>query len=154
MILATLLCACAPVRLCAQVVDTVPKKTPALVHYGKWLALGGAVAFGVAAKQNNDKAEAAYDELSAHCIELPVACLTGPDGSYLDPVAESLYDETTRYDHRAGRYLLAAEVTFAAAVAGFVWEIVNHKDHTPTIPFEPRVEAGLTTTKVGVTFRF
>ena len=141
-------------RLCAQTLDTVPKHISPVIHYGKWLALGGAVAFGVAAKQNNDKAESAYDELSDRCFDLPASCIQGPNGEYLDPVTEALYDESNRYDHRAGRYLIAAEVTFAAAVAGFVFELINRRDHVPTIPFEPHVEASSVSTRVGLTLKF
>ena len=148
------LCVAAPLRLCAQVVDTVPKRAPAVVHYGKWVALAGVVALGAGAKINNDRAEESYDELQAYCFNSPTSCVIGPGGGYLDPTAEALYDETTMLDRRAGRYLIAAEVTFAVAVAGFVWELVDRKEHPPNIPFEPRVEYTPVATKVGVSVRF
>ena len=141
--------------LAGQVVDTVPKPhVPAVVHYGKWVALAGVVALGAGAKVNNDRAEESYDDLQAYCINSPASCVVGPGGGYIDPAAEALYDETTMYDRRAGRYLIAAEVTFAAAVAGFVWELIDRKENPKTIPFEPRVEYTPVATKVGVSVRF
>jgi len=144
----------ATTRLCAQVLDTVPKRVPAVVHYGKWVALAGVVALGAGAKVNNDRAEESYNELQAYCINSPISCVVGPGGGYIDPAAEALYDETTMHDRRAGRYLIAAEVTFAAAVVGFVWELVDRKENPKTIPFEPRVEYTPMATKVGVSVRF
>lgn len=152
--LLVLLSAGATVRLCAQVVDTVPKRAPAVVHYGKWVALAGVVAFGAGAKVNNDRAEETYNELQEYCFNSPTSCVVRPGGGYIDPAAEALYDETTRLDRRAGRYLIAAEVTFAVAVAGFVWELVDRREDPPNIPFEPRVEYTPVATKVGLSVRF
>jgi hypothetical protein len=142
-------------QLASQTLDTVPKpRVPAVVHYGKWVALAGVVALGAGAKVNNDRAEESYDELQGYCFASPASCVTGPGGGYIDPTAEALYDETTMHDRRAGRYLIAAEVTFAVVVAGFVWELVERKENPPTIPFEPRVEYTPRATKVGVSLRF
>jgi hypothetical protein len=152
--LAVLLCAGLPVRLSAQVIDTVPKRVPGVVHYGKWVTLAGVIALGAGAKVNNDRAEKSYDELQDYCFASPVSCVTGPGGGYIDPVAEGLYDETTMYDRRAGRYLIAAEVAFAVTLAGFVWELIERKENPPTIPFEPRVEYTPNATRVGMSVRF
>lgn len=149
------LCACGPVRLCAQAPDTIPKPhIPPAVHYGKWVALGGSVVFGVMAHSRNQDAEATYRSLQDRCFDDPVSCLIGPDGRYLDPATEGLYTETRRLDRQASRLLIGAEVTFVASAAGFIWELMHRKDQTPTIPFEPRVEQTPTATKVGLTFRF
>jgi hypothetical protein len=151
---AVLLTALPPGRLAAQVVDTVPKRVPAVVHYGKWVTLAGVIALGAGAKVNNDRAEESYDALQAYCFESPVSCVVGPGGGYIDPVAEDLYDQTTVYDRRAGRYLIAAEVAFAATVVGFVWELIERKENPRTIPFEPRIEPGVSQSRVGLVIRF
>jgi hypothetical protein len=150
-----LVCACVPVRLCAQVVDTVPKPHfPALVHYGKWATLGASVALGAMAHAKNQDAEAVFRDLRQRCFDTPANCLVGADGRYLDPESEALYGRTTRLDHQAARLLIGAEVSFAATAVGFVWELMHRKDGTPTIPFEPRVEQTPTATRIGLTFRF
>lgn len=147
-----------PVRQSGEPSDTAPapqrRSAPALVHYGKWAALGGSVVFGVLAHSRNQDAEATYQSLRDRCFADPVSCLTGTDGRYLDPASEGLYTETRRLDRQASRLLIGAEVTFVASAAGFLWELMHRKDRTPTIPFEPRVEAGSTATRVGVTVRF
>ena len=153
--LALLLCVSAPLRLCAQTLDTVPKpRVPSFVRYGKWVALGGAIALGYQANQAHQDANDSYDTLRDRCFEIPLSCALRPDGRYADPVSERLYADTRGSDHRAARYLIGAEVSFAAAAVGFVWELLKREDRTPNIPFEPRVEAGAASTRVGVTVRF
>lgn len=150
-----LLCVSAPVRLCAQVVDTIPKPTvPSYVRYGKWLALGGAFALGYRANSLHQDANDSYQALRDRCFEFPDNCVLTPGGQYTDPVSERLYQETHDRDRQAGRFLIGAELSFALAAAGFVWELMRREDHTPNIPFEPRVEAGARETRVGVTLHF
>ncbi len=154
-LMVVLLTAYPATRLTAQVVDTVPKpRVPSLVRYGKWVALAGAGVLGTAAYRRNQDAEATYQALRSRCFDLPLSCTLGPDGRYTDPVSEGLYSETQRSDREAARFLIGAEVAVAAAAVGFVWELMHREDRPPTIPFEPRIEAGLTTTRVGLTFHF
>lgn len=148
-------CAYAPARLCAQALDTIPKpRVPSLVRYGKWVALGGAAALGFVAHSRNQDAEARYQALRDRCFDDPTFCQVGPNGHYLDPVSERLYTDTRRLDREAARFLISAEVAVAATAVGFVWEVMHREDRPPTIPFQPRIEAGLTTTRVGLTFHF
>ena len=150
-----LLCACATVRLCAQTLDTVPKpRVSSTVRYGKWLALGGAVALGVRANARHQEAEDTYQALRDRCFAIPSACSQFPDGHYIDPVSERMYAQTRTLDREASRYLIGAEVSFALAAAGFIWELMHREDRTPNIPFEPRVEAGATSTRIGLSVRF
>lgn len=150
-----LVCACAPVRLCAQTIDTVPKpRVPSFVRYGKWVALGGAFALGYQANRAHQDANDSYQALRDRCFLVPLSCELGPGGRYVDPINERLYTGTRDGDHRAARYLIGAEVSFAAAVAGFVWELLEREDRTPNIPFEPRVETTARETRVGVAFSF
>ena len=127
---------------------------PALVRYGKWVALGGAFALGYQANQLHQDANDSYQALRDRCFEVPSACILTPGGRYADPVSERLFADTHDNDRRAARYLIAAEVSFAAAAAGFIWELLQREDRTPNIPFEPRVDAGMTSTRIGITVRF
>ena len=150
-----LLCACATVRLCAQTLDTIPKpRVPSYVRYGKWIALGGAAFLGYKANQAHQDANDSYDTLRERCFDVPLSCSLQPDGHYSDPVSEGLYTDTRNSDHRASRYLIGAEVSFAAAAVGFVWELLRREDRTPNIPFEPRVETTARETRVGMSLRF
>ncbi|MEO6067929.1 MAG: hypothetical protein ABIQ41_08120 [Gemmatimonadales bacterium] len=127
---------------------------PALVRYGKWVALGGAAGLGIMAHSRNQDAEATYQALQDRCDGLPTACTVGAGGPYTDPVSEGLYTETRRLDRQASRLLIGAEVALAASAVGFVWELMHRQDLPPKIPFEPRVDAGISATRVGVTVRF
>ena len=155
MTLALLLCVSAPLRLCAQTIDTVPTpRVPSVVRYGKWVALGGALALGLKANALHRDANDSYQSLRDRCFELPLNCELTGNGSYADPTSERLYTDTRDLDHQAARYLAGAEVSFALAAAGFVWELLKREDRTPNIPFEPRVETTARETRLGVRLRF
>jgi hypothetical protein len=150
-----LLTAGPPGRLTAQATDSLlTPRIPPVVHYGKWVALGGSMAFGVLAHSKNHDSEATYQSLKDRCFSAPANCLIGGDGRYVDPTSEGLYQQTRTLDRQASRLLIGAEVSFVASAAGFVWELMHRKDKTPTIPFEPRVETGPTSTRVSLTVRF
>lgn len=149
------ICAYAPTRLSAQTPDSINRpRIPPVVRYGKWVALGGAAALGFVAHSRNQDADARYQALRDRCFDDPTFCQVGPNGHYLDPVSERLYTDTRRLDREAARFLISAEVAVAATAVGFVWEVMHREDRPPTIPFQPRIEAGLTTTRVGLTFHF
>ena len=142
-----------PIRPSA--LESVPKpRVPSYVRYGKWVALGGAVVLGYQANRSHQDANDSYQALRDRCFDIPLSCEIMPSGRYADPVSERLYLVTRDSDHRAARYLIGAEVSFAAAAVGFVWELLKREDRTPNVPFEPRLETGMTSTRVGVTVRF
>lgn len=124
------------------------------MRYGKWVALGSAIALGYQADRSHRAANDSYQTLRDRCFDVPLSCDLTPEGRYGDPESERLYSDTRKNDHRAIRYLIGAEVSFAAAAVGFVWELVKREDHTPNIPFEPRVESGMETTRIGLSVRF
>jgi hypothetical protein len=153
--LVALFCAAAPLRLCAQSLDTIPKpRIPAYVRYGKWVALGAAAGLGATAYSRNQDAETTYETLRQRCFATPLACMLASNGTYTDPQNEALYDKTRTLDHQAARYLIGAELTFAGAAVGFVWELTHRHDKPHTIPFEPRVEQTSTATHLGLSVRF
>lgn len=140
--------------LSAQTPDSLhlPRISPT-VHYGKWLALGGATALGFVSAGRHHDANAAYNTLQSRCDADPTGCqLVG--GKYVDPVNEGLYQDTRRLDHQAARFLIGAETLFAGAALGFVWELMHHHDEPRNIPFEPRVERVEGRTQVGMNVRF
>ena len=149
-----LVCVSAPLRLCAQTIDTVPKRTSFIIRYGKWAALGSAIGLGLKARDRNALAEAAYDELNDRCFDVPESCITAHNGRYLDHTSEVLYGRTVAYDKQASQYLIAAEVTFVVSVALFVYDLTDRQDRPPNIPFAPSVEYTPRGTNVGVAFRF
>jgi len=149
-----LLCACAPVRLSAQLVDTVPKRTSFIIRYGKWAGLAASIGLGLKARDRNMLAESAYDQLNDRCFDTPESCITGPNGRYLDRTSETLYGRTVAYDKQASQFLIAAEVTFVASVALFVYDLTDRQDRPPNIPFAPSVEYTPRGTNVGMRFAF
>jgi hypothetical protein len=143
-----------PCRLVAQTPDSlnVPH-IPAVVHFGKWAALGGAVGLGVLSVQRHNDANTRYDALRSRCFDFPTGCeMVG--GHYADPVDEALYQDTRRLDHQAARYLIGTEALFSASMAGFIWELMHRHGAPRNIPFSPRVEAGMRAAQVGLNLRF
>ena len=144
----------APRPLGAQTPDSLAiPRVSGTIRYGKWLALGGATAFGVLAADRHHDANAAYRTLQDRCDTDPTGCLLS-GGTYVDPVNERLYQDTRRLDHQASRYLIGAEALFAAGATGFVWELMHHHTEPRNIPFEPRVERSNDVTQLGVNVRF
>jgi hypothetical protein len=142
----------APGIVAAQLEPTRP--VPRAVHYGKWLALGGAVALGLLAQHEHDLAEQADGALRAYCFDDFSRCDLGPDGRYQDPVSEGYYQTTLTHDHRAGRWLVGGEALLLGAAAGFIWELTRHAGLPPNIPLAPAVSATPGTTRVGLRLSF
>jgi hypothetical protein len=150
----SLLCACATVRLSAQTIDTIPKRTSFAIRYGKWAGLAASIGLGLKARDRNLLAESAYDQLNDRCFDVPESCIVGQNGHYLDHTSEVLYGRTPAYDKQAGQFLIAAEVTFAVSVALFVYDLTDRQDRPPNIPFAPSVEYTPRGTNVGMSFKF
>lgn len=130
------------------------RAVPRAVHYGKWLALGGAVAFGLLAQHEHDQAEQADGALRAYCFADFSRCDLGPNGRYLDPVSEGYYQTTITHDHRAGRWLVGGETLLLGAAAGFIWELTRHAGLPANIPLAPEVSASPGATRVGLRLTF
>lgn len=141
--------------LASQRPSAAPQRlsAPAPIRYGKWLALGGATAFGFLAASRHHDANAAYHTLQERCDTDPIGCLLS-GGRYADPANEQLYQDTRRFDHQAARYLIGAEVLFAASATGFVWELMHRHAEPKNIPFAPRVERSNDRTQVGLSVTF
>lgn len=111
-----------------------------LVKYGKWVVLAGSAGMNYLAIRAHNRAEDAFDALEVHC-QVRVRCDLGPDGSYLEPETERLYQVSLRYDRIARGWLVGGETALAGAAALFVWELTRPKGRPDNIPFEPEVRS-------------
>jgi len=111
-----------------------------LVKYGKWAVLAGSVAMNLLALQAHNSAEDSFNSLEELCIDRS-RCDLGPDGTYLDPEAENLYQSSLHYDRIARGWLIGGAVALAGAAALFVWELTQPKGRPGNIPFEPEVRS-------------
>ena len=111
-----------------------------LVKYGKWAVLAGSVGMNYLALRSHNRAEDAFNALKAICVNRS-RCDLGPDGSYLYPESENLYQNSLRYDRIARGWLLGGEAALAGSAALFVWELTRPKGRPGNIPFEPEVRS-------------
>jgi hypothetical protein len=111
-----------------------------LVKYGKWVVLAGSVGMNYLALRAHNRADDAFNALNALCIDRS-RCSLAPDGSYLDPASENLYQTSLRYDRIARGWLFGGEAALAASAALFVWELTRPKGRPGNIPFEPEVRS-------------
>lgn len=121
-----------------------------VVKYGKWALLAGSLGMNVAAARAHDASERTIDELESYCEADIARCATLPDGSYVDPAAEGLFQATLDHDRRARRWLVGGEAALLGAAALFIWEFTRPKAPPANIPFEPEVSVRNGTTRLGV----
>lgn len=125
------------------------------IKYGKWLALAGAAGLGYLAGRSHGRAEDAFHALEARCgPDARASCDLGPDGRYLDPASEDLYQTSLREDRYARRWLLGGEVALVGTAALFVYELTRPRGRPPNIPFEPEVRSLRRGTGVGLRLEF
>ncbi len=145
---AALAAACAlaqPLR--AQTAQVEAPRTPFAVHWGKWAAAAAAVSFTALGIHQHNDGDAAYNDLIAYCGT--VACPFGPDGRYVDPRAESLYQRIVRDDRSARAWLVGGQLAAVGSAVLFVIELTRERPE-PNIPYSGfYVDAGRYGTKVG-----
>ena len=128
---------------------------PSAAKYGKWALLAGSIGFNLAALHQHHLADDTFAQLSDLCTGADHArCATGPDGRYVDPVAEGIYQNSLRSDRRARLWLVAGETMLLGSAALFVWELSRPKGPNPNIPFTPRVGMIGDRTTLGVAIAF
>lgn len=125
-----------------------------LVKYGKWVLVAGSVGMNYLAIRAHNRAEDAFDDLESRCLEVRERCDLGPEGSYLDPEIEGLYQTSLRYDRFARGWLIGGETALAGAAALFVWELTRPKGRPDNIPFEPEVRSLRGATGLGLRLAF
>lgn len=130
------------------------RTSPPLIKYGKWVALGTSIAFGLLAQGEHADADRAYNALSDYCFDDQTRCDTGPNGHYLDPVSEGYYQSSLTHDRRAGHWLFGGEALFLSAAAGIIWELTRPSGPPGNIPFAPLVEQHQDRLEIGASVRF
>ncbi len=128
--------------------------SPALVKYGKWLLVSGAIGMNVAAAHAHHDADGFFAQLNDRCAEDPTLCMVGSGGAYLDQESERLYQASVALDHRARNWLIGGEAAALGAAVMFVWEFARPKGPPDNIPFEPKVSIQPSRTDLGVSIRF
>jgi hypothetical protein len=110
-----------------------------VVKYGKWLLTAGAIGMNYFAVRAHNRADDNFAALEAGCLASEARCSLGPEGQYLDPEIEGLYQRSLHYDRVARGWLIGGETALAGAAALFVWELTRPKGRPGNIPFEPEV---------------
>jgi hypothetical protein len=144
---------CAPGRAAAQrdSVPTTPRSAhaaPALaggsgtfgrgvVHYGKWVVAGSAVAFTVMGAREHDHSNHQFNALLALCRADNASCTLGPDGRYVNAAAEALYQSSTAFDRRARVRLLAGQAALLVAAGLFIADLAHQAGGPANKPFSP-----------------
>lgn len=112
------------------------------VHWGKWLVAGGAVAFTVMGAHEHASSNRDFRTLLSMCRANNADCLLGPDGRYVNPAAEQLYQSSIHFDRRARVRLLAGQATLLVAAGLFIADLAHHASGPGNKPFSP-LEVGV-----------
>ena len=97
--------------------------------------------FNLLAAESHQNADDAFGTLEGLCFEDFDRCDLGPDGTYLNPQIEALYQTSLHYDREARTWLIVGETALVASATMFVWELTRHTDKPDNIPFEPEVRS-------------
>jgi len=108
-----------------------------VAHYAKWGALASAIAFTAFALEEHRHSNDAWNGLIGACLADNQACALGSDGRYQNLALEREYELSLYYDHRARVRLIAAQVSFVAAVGLFVMDLQHEPAGPKNIPFHP-----------------
>jgi hypothetical protein len=103
----------------------------------KWVTLAASVGFGALGFSLHNDGDNSFDRLVTLCEADPPNCRAlNPDGSYQDPLLESLYQNVVDRDRQARFSLIAAEVNFGVSVLLFIVDF--QKSGAPRdIPYDP-----------------
>jgi hypothetical protein len=158
---------CAPGLVAAQ--DSAPRRHDALlqdvqratwrrptVHYGKWLTAGAAVALTAMAAHEHSRSRRDWNQLLDICRAADDACARRPDGRYVRPDAEALYQGALAYDRRANRRLFGAQASLLVTAALFILDLRpgDGPDDIPFAPLRVAIEPGRRGALLGVQVRF
>ena len=112
------------------------RQGPPVVKFAKWSLLGIAGGLGLYALQHSTRAEDAYDDLRAICLDAPTRC-EHQGGRYADREAEHLYNRAITEDRQAQFGIFGGQATLFASVGLFIYDLRD--DRTPTtIPYPGR----------------
>jgi hypothetical protein len=122
-------------------------------HWAKWPMLAGAFGFTAAAILQKHDADNVYDQLQALCRSASENCILGPAGTYVNPEAESLYQQTLALDGKARRWMIGGESTLALSGVMFLLDLVAGHAEPKNIPFTP-FEVYTGSDRLGLQWRF
>jgi hypothetical protein len=122
-------------------------------HYGKWFALAGAAGLTAVAILRNSDADQIYDGLTQLCRAGGETCVLNDEGTYTNPEAEALYQETLRLDSQARKWMAGGQATLVLAGAMFVIDLVAGTKRPKNIPYSP-LEVFSDGQQTGIRFRF
>jgi hypothetical protein len=114
-----------------------PGWTGPVAHYGKWVTAAAAIGLTALAVREHDQSAVAWDRLMLICRTDNADCAVGPDGRYLNNVAEGYYQRSRYYDARARRRLIGGQVALVVAAALFITDLARGPGGPPNIPFDP-----------------
>ena len=109
--------------------------TRPVAHYGKWLSAASAVGFTILAAHEHDVANRSWQRLLDLCRADNAACQVGPNGQYVTPQAEELYQKTLYRDRRARHRLIVGQISMLASAALFILDLRHDGGAPPNIPF-------------------
>jgi hypothetical protein len=122
-------------------------------HYGKWVGLAGAAGLTAVAILRNEDADRVYDGLASLCRAGGETCVLNEAGTYLNPQAEALYQETLRLDSEARKWMVGGQAALVVAGTMFVIDLVSGTKKPKNIPYAP-VEYFSDGRRVGLRVRF
>lgn len=132
--------------------------TGPVAHYGKWVTVATAMVFTGLAVREHDQSANAWDQLLAICRADNADCAVGPQGRYLNSIAESHYQRSLFYDARARRRLLFAQAALVVSAGLFIADLARGPNGPPNIPFDPnRLVLGTSPdggTRIGLRLQF
>lgn len=123
----------------AQQVAPEPTRswTRPVAHYGKWVTVAAAIGLTALAAREHSQSADAWDQLLLICRTDNADCTIGPQGRYLNIIAENHYQRSLYYDARARRRLVIGQVALVAAAGLFIADLSRGPNGPPNIPFDP-----------------
>ena len=121
--------------------------------WARWPTLAAAVGLTAAAIIVKDRANETFDGLNLVCQANAANCLIGKDGTYVQPDAERLFQETLRLDAQARRWMIGGQSFLFVSGGLFLLDLVAGNRRPKNIPFSP-VEAFAAPGQIGVRWRF
>lgn len=146
--------------LCSQEAGPEPRQSwiRPVARYGKWLTTATAIVFtSIAVREHTHSAES-WDQLMLICRTDNADCTVGPDGRYLNTIAENYYQRSLYFDARARRRLLIGQAAVVVAASLFIADLTRGPNGPPNIPFDPNKlvlePTGAGRTKIGWRLEF
>lgn len=108
-----------------------------VARWGKWVTAAAAAGFTALAVREHAQSADSWDALLLICRTDNADCAVGPDGRYLNIIAENHYQRSLYYDARARRRLIAGQATLVVAAGLFILDLSRGRNGPPNVPFDP-----------------